>query len=273
MKECRSTRKSALCALLLLLNGMVLAQDLFVCKVHGRVKLDTAAVKVGDKIKVNDKRSLRFSSAQDYVAVVSPQDGRFMLSPAAAQQENQLTTSIKEALVIGATAKPSYPHSSGDAGIKTFLGNGKLAMLDSIRIPLDASYLEYYRSQVFVITYKTTETSVEKVYRMDPLYPFLVIDRWLFFLHGTYLNPDDVSDVVLSLRDNEFGLTREISRLKVTDLRYSSTLLELRSAYAGLVQYSRGDEKKLEAELRAHVGEYYGEIDQSTLTRLLPLLK
>jgi len=266
--------------LLLLLSSEASAEMFYVSLIRGNVSRAGIPLKTGDTLEDNSSETLEFSTTEDFVVVVSKNRGRYMIRAKEVQRsENRLWVLVKENLVPCTQENSLTTRSlSNIFDIKQFLQDGRFAMLDSIIVPLDKNFWEDRNQNYFIVNYNFNDKKVEKRIRFtepkrstDTLH--LTIDSELFLENGHKIHSSEASNMVLYFFLYDFTQSIRISELTIVQLYEEPTFDELKVVFSGIDDFYNHDNKLIRKELKSHIQQFYGKIDDRSLTKLITLLK
>ena len=223
---------------------------------------------------------MEFSTTEDFVVVVSKERGRYMIRAKEVQRsENRLWVLVKENLVPCTQENSLTTRSLVNIfDIKEFLEDGRFAMLDSIIIPLDKSFWEDRHQNYFIVNYNFNDGKVEKRIRFteprrstDTLH--LTIDSDLFLVKGQKIRSSEALNMVLYFFLYDFSQSLRISDLTIVQLYEGPTFDELKVVFSAIDEFFNHDNKLIKKELKAHIQQFYGKIDDRSNTKLIGLLQ
>ena len=246
------------------------ATQLRVCHVDGEVTHNGVLIRVGSELSYTDDLELEFSSANDLVFVVSPEKGRYMISARKSRVVNgTVRVLVRENFMPCPLLKPTQ-EPTGD--IKDLLNDGRLSMLDSIVLPLNAAYTGAHPNQYFLLQYNYDGQKIARKIAVDPASPYLKLSASLFQSSDQYIDPSDIHEMELYWYDPMQNATQKISDLKITSLLSESTVQELRVLVDGVRAYTNDDEAQLLQEVKSHIEAFYGQIGDVALERYLRMM-
>jgi hypothetical protein len=266
--------------LFLLISFEASAELFYVSLIRGNVTKAGVPLKTGDTLEDNNSETLEFSTTEDFVVVVSRKKGRYMIRAKEVQRsENRLWVLVKENLVPCTQENSLTTRSLVNIfDIKEFLQDGRFAMLDSIIIPLDKSFWEDRHQNYFIVNYIFDDEKVEKRIRFteprrstDTLH--LTIDSDLFLVKGQKIRSSEAQNMVLYFFLYDFSQSLRISDLTIVQLYEAPTFDELKVAFSAIDEFFNHDNKLIKKELKAHIQQFYGKIDDRSITKLIGLLQ
>ena len=266
--------------LFLLISFEASAELFYVSLIRGNVSKAGVPLKTGDTLEDNNSETLEFSTTEDFVVVVSKKKGRYMIRAKEVQRsENRLWVLVKENLVPCTQENSLTTRSLVNIfDIKEFLQDGRFAMLDSIIIPLDKSFWEDRHQNYFIINYEFKNEKVEKRIRFteprttkDTLH--LTIDSDLFLVKGQKIRSSEALNMVLYFFLYDFSQSLRISDLTIVQLYEAPTFDELKVVFSAIDEVFNHDNKLIKKELKAHIQQFYGKIDDRSISKLIGLLQ
>ncbi|HTF21092.1 MAG TPA: hypothetical protein VK658_23615 [Chryseolinea sp.] len=265
--------RAILTALGLCLTPFAFSAQLIVCLVGGEVAHNGTPIRVGSELTYNDDLELQFSSVDDVVVVVSPEKGRYMITARKSQViDGAVRVLVRENFMPCPILRPASDDPAPAADIKDMLRDGRISLLDSIILPLSATYTNAYRDQYFLVSYNYDDEKITRKIAIDPAFPYLILSTSLFRLSGEFIDPSEVRNIELFLYSAAQDRAQKISDLKITSLLSETTVQELRVLVGGIRTYTNDDESLLLQEVKSHIEEFYGQIGDVTLQRYLRMM-
>jgi len=260
-----------LSALLVLAPKLLCGQELFVCYVKGEPQLSGKSIKVGDKIREDESSTLKFKSRDDFAIVVSATKGRCIISPQqAAASENHLWVLIKDNLVPCKRTNSLYTRSVTDAkDVRDYLYDGRIALADSMKIPLNDDYVSQHKRNYFLITYRTKQDSVVKKFMFNPKSPFIVITKALWESDGQKIESSQAHGMKLLFHDGEWKMDVPLMNLQITSLDDVGIRKSMKLMYDNLNDFFKKDQEAVYHDMTAHILEYYGQINDDSARRYI----
>lgn len=276
-----ASRMSKIAGILFLFISFEASAELFyVSLIRGNVTKAGVPLKTGDTLEDNTSETLEFGTTEDFVVVVSKKKGRYIIRAKEVQRtENRLWLLVKENLVPCTQENSLTTRSLVNIfDIKAFLQDGRFAMLDSIIIPLDKSFWEDRHQNYFIVNYSFNNEKVEKRIRFteptrstDTLH--LTIHSDLFLVKGQKIRSSEALNMVLYFYLYDYSQSLRISDLTIIELYEGPTFDELKIVFSAIDEYFNHDNKLIKKELKSHVQQFYGKIDDRSITKLMALLQ
>ena len=254
------------------LATMAQATQLIVCRIDGYVAYEGAPVRVGSEIPYTDDLVLDFSSAQDFVVVVSPEKGRYMISARNSTVVNGIVKVRVRENFVPCPMLRDGESMSADTDIHDILRDGRFSILDSVSLPLNAAYFDKDADQYFLVSYEYNGRRLAQKIAISPSQPYLTLSTSLFRSYDELIDPAHAQQIELYLYDAHKDLTEKITDLKITSLLSESTIAELRVLVNGIRAYTNNDEALTFQEVKSHIEEFYGQISNVTLQNYLRMM-
>jgi hypothetical protein len=235
-------------------TGLLRSQCYTVLSVKGEIILEKTGkpIQEMDEICVNDK--LKFSTSESKAAVLSPEQGRFIIKLSGKKKGNDLSTFVKSVLFQG-TGNLS---SRGTVSLETefedeyFITGMNRLQIDSKVYPMDSNNFFYLRygyqgkdvNKKLRFTYDTLFLEKEKIYKVD----------------DADINQKLISDVTLFYFEKNKNTSTKISTFKLTFADEKNLKKELNS-YIKLLRESGKEKSYIEEEVLLYILDVYGKIN------------
>jgi len=235
-------------------SGLLRSQCYTVLSVKGEIVLEKTGqpIKEMDEICANDK--LIFSSAESKAAVLSPEQGRFVVKMSGKKRDNDLTTFVKSVLFQG-TGNLS---SRGTVSLETefedeyFVTGVNKLQIDSKTYPMDST-------KFFFIRYKYKDKDVNKKLKFsgDTL---LFEKESIYIVDDEKINQKKIESVNLYYYEKDINTSTKITTFKLLFADEKKLISELNS-YISLLKKSGKDRSYIEEEVLLYIIDVYGKIN------------
>lgn len=235
-------------------SGFLRSQCYTVLSVKGEIILEKTGkpIQEMDEICANDK--LKFSSSESKAAVLSPEQGRFIIKISGKRKGNDLTSFVKSVLFQG-TGNLS---SRGTVSLETefedeyfVTGINRLA-IDIKNYPMDSNRFFYLR-------YKYNDKDVNK--RLQFSGDTLIFEKEsIYFVDGNNINQNKIESVILFYFEKDKNTSTKITTFKLLFADEKKLINELNS-YISLLKKSGKEKSYIEEEVLLYIMDVYGKIN------------
>ncbi|MCX6165587.1 MAG: hypothetical protein NTU73_12130 [Ignavibacteriae bacterium] len=235
-------------------TGLLKSQCYTVLSVKGEIVLEKTGqpIKEMDEICANDK--LVFSSAESKAAVLSSEQGRFIIKMSGKKRGNDLTTFVKSVLFQG-TGNLS---SRGTVSLETefedeyFVTGVNKLQVDSKTYPMDSD-------KFFFIRYKYKDNEVNKKLKFSNDTLFFENEN-IYSVDGENIKQSLIESVNLYYYEKDKNTSTKISTFKLVFANEKKLQDDLNS-YVFLLKKSGKDKSYIEEEVLLYIMDVYGKIN------------
>lgn len=235
-------------------TGFLKSQCYTVLSVKGEIILEKTGkpIQEMDEICANDK--LKFSSVDSKAAVLSPEQGRFIVKISERKRGGDLTTFVKSVLFQG-TGNLS---SRGTVSLETefedeyFITGVNKLQIDPKVYPMDTNNFFYLR-----YNYKEKDINKRLKFSNDTL--FFEKEK-IYRVDDNDINPKTIESVSLYYYEKDKNTSTKISSFKLTFADEKKLTCELNS-YISLLKKSGKDKEYIEDEVLLYIMDVYGKIN------------
>ncbi len=240
--------------LVFLITGFLRSQCYTVLSIKGEIILEKTGqpIKEMDEICANDK--LIFSSADSKAAVLSSEQGRFIIKMSGKKKENDLKTFVKSVLFQG-TGNLS---SRGTVSLETefedeyFVTGINKLQIDLKNYPMDSDRFFFLR-----YNYNGKEINKKLKFYGDTL----IFDKEsIYFVDNQKINQDKIESVTLYYYEKDKNTSTKIATFKLLFANEKKLIDELNS-YISLLKKTGKDKTYIEDEVLLYIMDVYGKIN------------
>lgn len=243
-----------LCVFIISFTGFLKSQCYTVLSVKGEIVLEKTGqpIKEMDEICSNDK--LVFSSSDSKAAVLSSEQGRFIIKMSGKKKGNDLTTFVKSVLFQG-TGNLS---SRGTVSLETefedeyFVTGVNKLQIDSKNYPMDSV-------RFFFLRYKLKDIEINKKLKFSNDTLFFENED-IYNVDGNNIKQELIESVSLYYYEKDKNTSTKISTFKLIFANEKKLKNEL-NAYIRLLKTSGKDKSYIEEEVLLYIMDVYGKIN------------
>lgn len=239
---------------ILSLAGLSRSQCYTVLSVKGEIILEKTGqpIKEMDEICSNDK--LVFSSANSKAAVLSSEQGRFIIKTSGNKRDNDLTTFVKSVLFQGTGTLSSRGTVSLETELEDeyFVTGVNKLQIDSKTYPMDSTKFFFLRYK-----YKDKEVNKKLKYSNDTLF---IEKENIYSVDGENIKQSLIESVSLYYYEKDKNTSTKISTFKLIFANEEKLKNELNS-YIRLLKNSGKDKSYIEDEVLLYIMDVYGKIN------------
>jgi hypothetical protein len=237
-----------------LFTGISRSQCYTVLSVKGEIILEKTGqpIKEMDEICANDK--LAFSSTESKAAVLSTEQGRFIIKMSGKKRGNDLTAFVKSVLFQG-TGNLS---SRGTVSLETefedeyFVTGVNKLQVDPKNYPMDSD-------KFFFIRYKYKDKEINKKLKFSN--DTLIFEKEnIYSVDGETIKQNQIESVNLYYYEKDKNTSTKISSFKLIFANEEKLKNEL-NAYIKLLKNSDKDKSYIEDEVMLYIMDVYGKIN------------
>lgn len=234
--------------------GILKSQCYTVLSIKGEIILEKTGqpIKEMDEICSDDK--LKFSSADSKAAVLSPEQGRFILKVSGKKRNSDLAVFVKSVLFQG-TGNLS---SRGTVSLETEFED-EYFVTGINRLQIDVKNYPMTSDKFFFLRYKYKDKEVNK--KLNFSSDTLFFDKEnIYKVDNEIIKQDLIESVSLYYYEKENNTSTKIANFKLVFANETKLKAELNS-YVTLLRKSGKDKPYIEEEVLLYIMDVYGKIN------------
>ncbi|RYY56070.1 MAG: hypothetical protein EOO09_08165 [Chitinophagaceae bacterium] len=279
--------------LLLLTPAAGFCQDVFyVSHIQGPVKknmprpVKASKIKVDSLLKIGEtiglKDSLHFSKSTDYVSVISPTKGNFILradKKSVGRGAGEFVLAVNEIFVPAVKTNTMGTRSGMISSmydlenyLARFTDSTRMVIAGTRKILLNGAAFPEPEANYYFVSYNYRGERINKKLSIDKVAGKgfnLILDRSLFRIDGKDFDPAEVSRMAFQSRDADAGTNQLLDSISVRYADEAVLVEELRLVQRVMLLQGIKDMEELDAGIRSHLAANWGLVDEDDLQQLL----
>jgi len=262
--------------------------DYYVSYVRGNVffAANNRPVVVGEKLHLQDQ--LIFGDPTNFVAVINPEKGRFIINrikTLPATRLNGVLLAISENIVPVTLPQTLAGRGSINSldDLRLFFSQlsqtqksatPRLMLADTLKIILSAANFTDRVNQYFFLRYRYAGETVNKKldYQVNGDILQLVLDRRIYQVDGQPVQHGQLSDIQLFFYDSQLKQTQMISPLDISDVKPEDVVREINVLFTNLWLFYKanpGKKEYINNVIRQIITDEYGFADSRQLNLMI----